>query len=220
MTALNFSPYSVLMVCTGNICRSPLAEQLMRARLGEAGFHASTKVSSAGLAAVVGSRMDPTAEEISSRLREKASSFLARQISGSMVSESDLVLTMTRAQRDEVVHLYPRALQRTFTLTEFAKILAYESDDSEHLVTVPIGSGPTIGSAKANNDFAAILRLHSGNLSRKRSHARLTASDDIADPFRQPRDVHEAVATQISLAVSLIVHNFVSWATDSQELAK
>jgi protein-tyrosine phosphatase len=109
---------SILTVCTGNICRSPLAEQLLRARLDPEAF----RVSSAGTSAMVGDSMDPDAADQSRLLGGDPDGFVARQLRGALIVASDLVLTATRAHRDAIVRDYPRAAGRIFTLAEFAGI--------------------------------------------------------------------------------------------------
>jgi protein-tyrosine phosphatase len=208
-------PFSVLMVCTGNICRSPLAEQLLTARFGEAGLHLVTHVESAGLAALAGASMDATAEEMSRKLRGAVGPFQARQLRTSIATRADLILTMTKDQRDEVVRNYPRLLQRTFTLTEFAKLLAA---DTEAIIEESASAGAprivtVVGGLHSNP--AHQFREQTARLARSRSRARLVPGDDVADPFRQSVAAHEAVAQQISLSTSQIAHNFVAWTANT-----
>ncbi|MCK9931837.1 protein tyrosine phosphatase [Frankia sp. Mgl5] len=122
--------WSVLMVCTGNLCRSPMAERLAAARLRRltavAGLpgppEASARVSSAGVRAFPGTPMEPTAAAV---LRERGADdigFCSRQVTPMMVAEADIVLCATRAHRARIVELVPRAVRRTFTLREFARL--------------------------------------------------------------------------------------------------
>ena len=186
-------PFSILTVCTGNVCRSPLAEQLLRARLVEAGF-TSVEVASAGLHAVVGAPMDTIPAQISSRLGGDPSRARGQQLTSEMVAASDLLLTMTRSQRDHLVSRYPSAVHRSFTLVEFARLLG------------PAG-GATASVADMAAPAAASERLQSvvASAGRKRPSVRLTDDDDVTDPIGRPDDVHEAVGEQISLATSRIV---------------
>lgn len=217
-SAPGFAPFAILTVCTGNICRSPLAAELLRARLGEAGLHGATRVASAGLQAVVGAPIDPIPAAISERLRGTPDGARARQLDTSIVNGSDLILTMTRDQRDQVVHRFPRALQRTFTLAEFTTLLALSHTASPLAEAVLADEGPPpaggsfIGRESA---VAATLRDHAKQLARIRSRAKLDESDDIRDPYRQSQDVHEAVGQQISLQTSHLAHSLAGWALDS-----
>lgn len=120
---------SILTVCTGNICRSPLAEQLLRLRLDAQRF----TVSSAGTMAIVGDPMDPEAAEQSRLLGANPDGFVSRQLRGGLIVASDLVLTATIAHRELVVRDYPRAAGRVFTLAEFARIGVSNIDEAARL---------------------------------------------------------------------------------------
>ena len=80
-------------------------------------------MASAGVHAVVGAPMDASAAAELTRLGGDPSEFEARQLTASMATEADLVLTATRAIRGQVVATAPAALKRTFTLLELAALL-------------------------------------------------------------------------------------------------
>lgn len=113
------SPFSVLFVCTGNICRSPLGERLLRERL-----HSSDiEVTSAGVMALVGQGIDPEAAAQLEALGGDPSDFRARQLTEEMVGHADLVLAATRMHRERILEERPSALKRTFTILEFADLV-------------------------------------------------------------------------------------------------
>src|SRR5687768_8381024 len=122
--------FSVLFVCTGNICRSALGERLGRAyleeRLGDRA--AAIELTSAGVQAVVGSAMHPDTALVLSGLGADAGDFVARQFVENMAVQADLTLTMTRGHRRDVLHGAPRELARTFTLREAAALLELMGD--------------------------------------------------------------------------------------------
>jgi protein-tyrosine phosphatase len=111
----------ILFVCTGNICRSPMAERLAIAYGSRAKFH-DFSASSAGTHAMRGHPIHPYAARILEKLGGDASHFAARQVTSAVVADADLVVTMTKAHRDHVLALAPRHLHRTFTLCETAKL--------------------------------------------------------------------------------------------------
>ena len=113
--------YRVLHVCTGNICRSPMAEHLMRAHLEARGIE-GFEVASAGTRGLVGEPVQPHAAQAMSTLDSTA--FRARRLVAELVEQSDLVLTATRQHRGEAVTLCPRAAAKTFTLREFDRLLS------------------------------------------------------------------------------------------------
>lgn len=110
---------NVLLVCTANRVRSPMAETLTRTYLK------GSTVTSAGTHARDG---DPMTSEALAALRRHAyevpMSFRSRALSRSLIADADLVLTMETAHRAAVVTAEPRALRRTFTVREFGRLLA------------------------------------------------------------------------------------------------
>src|SRR3954453_10019495 len=117
--------FTVLLVCTGNICRSALAERLGRAYLDEVlGEQADAiRLISAGTQAVVGSEMHPDRALVLRGYGAEPGDFRAQQLTDARAASADLTLTMTRPHRRDVLALAPRALARTFTLREAAALL-------------------------------------------------------------------------------------------------
>jgi protein-tyrosine phosphatase len=107
----------LLVVCTGNVCRSPFIERMLALALPP-GF----AVSSAGTAALIGEPIDPQAADQLRLHGAKPDGFVARQLTAEMVAEADLVLTATRAHRAEVVSLWPRAMSYAFTLGDLGDL--------------------------------------------------------------------------------------------------
>lgn len=100
----------ILYVCTANQCRSPIAERLARV-LG-------ASATSAGIRALNKRPMVPYAEMALAELGGDPSNFSSRRLTSAMVSDADLILTMTQLHRDEVLQLNPHALRKTFSLGE------------------------------------------------------------------------------------------------------
>ncbi len=92
---------NILLLCTGNLCRSPMAEGLLRQSLP---VH---ELFSAGICAQEGAPADPLAIELMWQLGVDISAHRARQLSSWMMREADLVLTMERAQQQYVQRRYP-----------------------------------------------------------------------------------------------------------------
>ncbi len=109
----------ILVVCTGNICRSPYIERRLAWLL--AGTDAS--VTSAGTRALVGSPIEPESAELLSAAGGSTAGFAARQITPAILAEVDLVIAAAQAHRAEAVRVNPRVLRRTFTLGEFVDLV-------------------------------------------------------------------------------------------------
>lgn len=111
-------PFRVLFVCIGNVCRSPVGERLLAARLPAGEF----EVSSAGVGAMVGYAMSRYAAAELASFGGDPLGFAARQVTPQMIAEADLLLTATRDLRSQVLAESPGALRRTFTILEFAHL--------------------------------------------------------------------------------------------------
>jgi len=119
----------ILFVCTGNICRSPIAERLAIRRATQLGIHRFT-ASSAGTRAVIGHPIHPHAMAALEAMGGDPSGFTARQLTPRIASDADLILTMTRAHREIVLELAPRQLRRTFTLSEAARLATHDNAET------------------------------------------------------------------------------------------
>lgn len=100
----------VLVLCTGNICRSPLAQAELRAQLPD------REISSAGIAAMAGYPADPNALAIAEAEGLDLGHHAARQLDDTMVAESDLILVMDQGHADWVIERYPHSKGRVFLL--------------------------------------------------------------------------------------------------------
>jgi protein-tyrosine phosphatase len=104
----------VLVVCTGNLCRSPLVEALLRAELELAGLDAM--VTSAGTRAPEGLPPDRKLITVAEELDVDVADHRSRPLSADLLANSDLVLTMTRRQVREVIDIDPAAAALTVPL--------------------------------------------------------------------------------------------------------
>jgi protein-tyrosine-phosphatase len=104
----------VLFICLGNICRSPMAEGLLRKMRPE------LSVASAGINALEGSGPSSLALRVMEEYGVDISDHVARQVDWEMVRDADLVLTMERYQRERLKRAYPEADGKIYTLMEYA----------------------------------------------------------------------------------------------------
>ncbi|WP_206340063.1 hypothetical protein [Blastococcus litoris] len=176
--------FSVLVVCTANICRSPAAEVELRSALVPS---PDVVVSSAGLRARVGEPVDPGMVAVLGREPE---GFAARQVGPAIVRDADLVLTMTRDQRSAIVGAVPAAVRSTFTLREFAALVGLAS---EH--------GTDIGQGTKGERLAALAAV----APRFRSVRAAGDHDDIEDPFGGSRQDYSRALEEIRASVADVV---------------
>lgn len=196
MTSLGIdggTPFRMLVVCTGNICRSPLIEQLLRARMTAAGIPAV--LLSAGTQAVLRGAMTPEATALSLHYGGVPVEHRPRQLTAQLVAQADLVFTATREHRSEVVSLHPRAARYAFTLKQFSR-LAGTFDPSP--LQDPAGA-------------ASALRAYVEEVSARRGLSPPPADlsdDDIEDPYLQSQDCYDRVGCEIDEAVTTIITGF------------
>lgn len=103
---------SVLVVCAGNICRSPTAEYLLKEKL--AGKNIS--VSSAGLTALEGKPADSMAKQLAQAHGINMDSHQGRQLNSQLVAENSVILAMEQRHLDDLHSRYPEARGKTFLL--------------------------------------------------------------------------------------------------------
>jgi RpiB/LacA/LacB family sugar-phosphate isomerase len=123
---------TILFVCTGNVCRSPMAEGIFRQAVQGRGEY---QVLSAGLGAVEGQPPSPYAVQAVNELGIDISALRSRLLTGELVEQADYIFGMTHSHIDTVKVLYPQAEEKTFLLREFDETLdSFEKDISD-----PIG---------------------------------------------------------------------------------
>ena len=176
--------FRVLHVCTGNICRSPVAEHLMRAGLAQRlGAEAeSFVVESAGTWGHIGSPMEDHAHTTLASYGVDGADFRARELAAEHVAGADLVLGATREHRAAAVVLHPRAARVTFTLREFARLVSAVDPDG-------LPAGELVDRARALVKAAAARRglvppVH-------------PSDDDLEDPYHAPASVFAVCAELI-----------------------
>jgi RpiB/LacA/LacB family sugar-phosphate isomerase len=124
---------TILFICTGNVCRSPMAEALFRQAVRGRG---EFRVVSAGIGAMDGQPPTPHSVRAMRELGVDISAQRSRMLTAELVRSADLILGMTHGHVDTVTLLFPPVSEKTFLLREFDETLEpYEKDISD-----PIGS--------------------------------------------------------------------------------
>ncbi|WP_404392283.1 low molecular weight phosphatase family protein [Humibacillus xanthopallidus] len=177
----------ILVVCTGNICRSPYIERRLAGLLAGTG----AVVSSAGTRALVGAPIEPGSADLLAAAGGSTADFAARQISPAILAEADLVIASTQLHRAESVRVNPRVLRRTFTLGELADLvrdadLAAEAADTD----------PELPWARRLGEIA----LRRRGLFR----ARPAEESDIPDPYQRGTAAYATMASEIEKALLVV----------------
>ncbi|WP_169945906.1 low molecular weight phosphatase family protein [Microbispora sp. H11081] len=180
--------FRVLFVCTGNICRSAMAERLALAALGPG---SPILVGSAGTRARAGLPMAERASEVLSRLGGDPRGFSSRPLTADAVAGADLVLAASSEHRARAVALHPRAAARAFTIPEFGALAGAVPAESV------LGHADPVGRARALLAEAGALR----GLVR-------VDRPDIADPYggscRAYREAARRIADALAVPIRLL----------------
>ena len=183
--------FTILFVCTGNVCRSPLAELLLRQSINTP----SITTLSAGTQALVGHHMPEIQQDIAAQLGvESAEGHRAQQLTLQHVENADLILGMERYHRSEAVKLSPRALRRTFTLRELARIaeLVPNEDIAFSEEANLVENMKALIEAAAVNRGLAVSFVH-------------PEESDVIDPYRRSKQTYYESRDQVVAALGAVV---------------
>lgn len=172
---------SILVVCSGNLCRSPFAEGILRRMLTERFGASAPEVSSVGTIALDGDPATNEAIAVASEHGIDTSSHAARRLAREDLPEADLVLAMTAEHRGAVVRLDPEAATKTFTLKELVRLL-------EDLPDRPDAGGP-----ESLADRVAEADAH-----RRAGFDGNPDDEDVADPLGLSLETYRAVAWEVA----------------------
>ncbi len=179
---------SILVVCTGNICRSPIAEGLLRdALLARFGAHAPD-VSSAGTMGWEGSGAQAESIRAAAERDVDIAGHVARELTGAMVERATLVVTMAAEHRDAIARFDADTEHKTFTLKELVRIL-------ESLPHVAPGVMPD----------ALDARVAAAQEAREAGFDANPHDQDVADPLGMPIDSYRAIAWELDELVARLV---------------
>ncbi len=128
---------TILFICTGNSCRSVMAEYLLRHRLGN---RDNVEVISAGTGVFVRSTASLETVEVLRREGIDATGHLSQPVNNILLKKADLILVMTRNHRQQILERVPEVEKRVYLLREFANIPSGYSMDLD--IPDPIGKPP------------------------------------------------------------------------------
>ena len=177
---------SILVVCTGNICRSPIAEGMLRDALAARFGERAPTVSSAGTRGVDGSAPTPEAVTAAGERGIDIAAHRARRLA-QVPHDADLVIAMAGEHRD-ILGDETGLGERSFTLKELVRLL-------ESLPPVPPDARP--GSLPE--------RVYQASAARRAGFAGNPLDDDVVDPIGMPLQSYRAIAWELDEWVGRLV---------------
>jgi len=175
----------ILVVCSGNICRSPIAEGLLRRALERRLDDAAPPVASAGTIAVDGAPAMPESIEAARERGADIRAHAARHLTPALVDDADLIVGMAAEHREAVGRLSAGAAARTFTLKELTRLLeARTASDPQPGLEARVGEAAAAraGGAPANR-----------------------FDEDVVDPLGMPLETYRAIAWELDEWIARLV---------------
>jgi protein-tyrosine phosphatase len=170
---------SILVICTGNVCRSPMAEGFLRATLRRRFGNQAPVVASAGTSGWEGSGAMPESVEAAEERGVDISGHVARRLTRGDVYDADVVIAMAAEHRDAVSRAMPEAAGRTFTLKELVRLLEALPPPRESI------AGELPG------------RVAEAERLRRAGHVGNPHDEDIVDPLGLPLESFRAIAWEL-----------------------
>lgn len=167
---------SILVVCSGNICRSPIAEGLLRRAMERRPGHDVPSIRSAGTIAMEGTPATPEAIAAARDRGVDIKTHRARRLTDAMIGEADLLVCMAAEHREEIDERVPAAGDRTFTLKELTRLLELDASPGDLPGRVAAAARARAGGAVTETD---------------------RFDEDVVDPLGMPLETYLAIAFEL-----------------------
>lgn len=183
----------ILFLCTGNTCRSPMAEGLLRKLALERGL--SIEVRSAGVSTVEGMPISHHAEAVL-RDHQIEDRITSTPISRELANWADLILTLTHSHKRQLIQFVPEAASKTYTLKEYVENDEQVLRDLEQLRSLYATRemNRAMGRPLDAQDEQLLIELQQ----------RIPVYD-ISDPFGGSRDDYEVTAAEIRISLDKLI---------------
>ncbi|MCR8844737.1 low molecular weight protein arginine phosphatase [Paenibacillus sp. SC116] len=187
----------ILFVCTGNTCRSPMAESLLRHMASDRGI--AVEARSAGVAAMDGMPMSRHAQTVLHERNMTNASFSSRSLEKGSIDWADIILTLTSSHKQHLIQQFEGAADKVFTLKEYVE----EHDASHqneqihqelHSLMAELQLKLSMGEQPSELEIARVYQLQ----------ARMP-SLDIQDPYGGHLDQYRETAEEIRTALELVL---------------
>jgi protein-tyrosine phosphatase len=187
--------FKVIFVCTGNICRSPMAEQMLIQKADKNKL--PIKVVSAGVMAMTGDPMTPQSADAMTKRGFTPTKHISQDLTPKLLEEADLVLTATLDHRSAIARMLPKASKYSFTIDEFARLTSFLRADPEFQEEFK-------KKPKETRDQYLKRAMHEAVLLRGMVPTNLDPKD-VVDPYGESIEVYNQVAEHIDVMLEIIV---------------
>jgi protein-tyrosine phosphatase len=187
--------FKVIFVCTGNICRSPMAEQMLIQKAEKNKL--PIKVVSAGVMAMTGDPMTPQSADAMTKRGFTPTKHISQDLTPKLLEEADLVLTATLDHRSAIARMLPKASKYSFTIDEFARLASFLRADPEFQEEFK-------KKPKETRDQYLKRAIHEAVLLRGMVPTNLDPKD-VIDPYGESIEVYNQVAEHIDVMLEIIV---------------
>jgi protein-tyrosine phosphatase len=187
--------FKVIFVCTGNICRSPMAEQMLIQKAEQNKLPIT--VVSAGVMAMTGDPMTPQSADAMTKRGFTPTKHISQDLTPKLLEEADLVLTATLDHRSAIARMLPKASKYSFTIDEFARLTSFLRADPEFQEEFK-------KKPKETRDQYLKRAMHEAVLLRGMVPTNLDPKD-VVDPYGESIEVYNEVAENIDVMLEIIV---------------
>ena len=187
--------FNIVFVCTGNICRSPMAEQMLEQQAAKNKL--PIVVSSAGVMAMTGDPMTPQSAEAMTLRGYTPTKHVSQDLTPKILEDADLVLTATLDHRSELARMLPKASKYSFTIDEFARLTSFLMADPEF-------QDEFKKKPKETREQYLKRAMHEAVLLRGMVPTSLDPID-VIDPYMQSMKVYNQVAAHVDSRLETIV---------------
>ncbi len=205
------APFTVLHLCLGNICRSPMAERLLSHRFAQRLAKSYPDTDPAELLRshsvgtgdwYVGEPMSAGSATQLARLGASAAGFAARTLEQVKLAEADLILTATARQQRSITYLAPGCAGLVFSLLQFGRLAG---EVALPVQTEHIALSPAVVRHRAQALIAGVTALAARERANRAQGGADESQDDLTDPFERGEEVFAYVADQIDYALAPLV---------------
>ncbi|WP_028543899.1 low molecular weight protein arginine phosphatase [Paenibacillus taiwanensis] len=188
----------ILFVCTGNTCRSPMAESMLRHLAHERGVN--VEVRSAGVSAWGDAPMSEHAHSVLEKWEMPHEGFHSQGLAASLVAWADLILTLTHGHKQHVLQRYPQAADKVYTLKEYVSTDegALLAQEQMHALIAELQLKLAMGEQPTPEEMQLLNRLQ-----------QQAPETDIADPYGGSLEQYVQTAEDIKASLYLLLDKLI-----------